>query len=835
VTPKVAALSTRAPVTQSRIPLLAWLAALILALVFLIWTSWARIERISYVSGLFDWSGESSSSFGIPASEGAWTPRLIIPEHNNSSYEWLDQTRQMFARDEWRVRHIDYENAPFGRDVFAASPYRWWLGLIAGVDHAALGHPLGESLERAALVADPLLLCLVILGTGAFVARRFGAVSAAILSLAMVACFPFAAQFLPGAPDDQGFAGILGIWSILTLVVGLRVLHSGAPAAASRARRWFCAAGVVGGLGLWANVGKEVPILAGLALGALVAAWVSRIYNRGASILQEVGPLWRTWAFSGTVTAFLAYLIEFFPSHMGSWELRAVHPLLGLAWLGAGEGVAQASGWIQGTRSGRSGRNWIVGVLALIAIGGIPLTLWLTHSWGFLAVELPAMHLARLPDVAGAPNLKEWIRRDGFTPIVWATLLPLFILGPAIWLIKRGSTAADDRIALSFALGPIFVAVGFACFEINWWNGVDAALLILVVVIISTLLRSDCSKSGRWAWGLVSIVVIIPGAIQLLPLGSGPKNGLSQVEAFGLIERDLARWLRQHMGNEEAVVLATPNQTTTLYYYGGLKGLGTLDWENREGLGAAVRILSATTPEEAFELINRRGVTHIIIPSWDSYLDVYTQLGLGKMDGSFMDRLHHWTIPPWLRPVSYLLPTIEGFEGATIIVFEVVDDQDDAVAWSRLAQYFIDSGQLDYAAGAGQTLRRFPGDLGALVARAQVEIARGDTETFNRTVATILPRITAGRDRRLPWDRRVSLAIVLAQAQHLDEARSQLQRCVAEVDGSKLRSLSTTSLYHMQVLAKALGLQIQDPELRELSLDLLPADVRNRFNPQNVQ
>jgi hypothetical protein len=39
----------------------------------------------------------------------------------------------------------------------------------------------------------------------------------------------------------------------------------------------------------------------------------------------------------------------------------------------------------------------------------------------------------------------------------------------------------------------------------------------------------------------------------------------------------------------------------------------------------------------------------------------------------------------------------------------------------------------------------------------------------------------------------------------------------------------------MQVLAKALGLQIQDPELRELSLDLLPADVRNRFNPQNVQ
>lgn len=835
MTPKVAALSTRAPVTQSRVPLFAWLAALILALVFLVWTTRTRIERISYVSGLFDGFGEGSSSSGIPASEGAWTPRLIIPEHNNSSYEWLDQTRQMFARDEWRVRHIDYENAPFGRDVFAASPYRWWLGLIAEVDHAALGHPLGESLERAALVADPFLLCLLILGTGAFAARRFGAVSAAILSLAMVAFFPFAAQFLPGAPDDQGFAGILGIWSILTLVVGLRVLHSGAPAAVARARHWFCAAGVVGGLGLWANVGKEVPVLAGLALGALAAAWIGRICRGGKPILQGVGFLWRTWAFSGALTAFLAYLIEFFPSHMGSWELRAVHPLLSLAWLGAGEWVAQASEWIGGARSGGGKRNWTFGILALIAIAGIPIALRLTHSWGFLAVELPAMHLARLPDLAGAPNLKEWIGRDGLTPAVWATLLPLFVLGPAIWLLKRRSTAADDRIALSFALGPVLVTVGFACFEINWWNGVDAALLILGVVTTSVLMRSDCSKLGRWAWGIGSLVAMIPGAIQLLPVGSGPKNGLSQVEAFGLIERDLAHWLRQHMGNEEAVVLATPDQTTTLYYYGGLKGLGTLDWENREGLGAAVRILSATTPEEAFELINRRGVTHIIIPSWDSYLDVYTQLGLGKMDGSFMDRLHHWTIPPWLRPVSYLLPTIEGFEGATIIVFEVVDDQDDAVAWSRLAQYFIDSGQLDYAAGAGQTLRRFPGDLGALVARAQIEIARGDTETFNHTVATILPRIAAGHDRRLPWDRRVSLAIVLAQAQHLDEARSQLQRCLADVDASKLRSLSTTSLFHLQVLARALGLQIQDPELRELSLDLLPVDVRKQLDAKNVQ
>ena len=72
-------------------------------------------------------------------------------------------------------------------------------------------------------------------------------------------------------------------------------------------------------------------------------------------------------------------------------------------------------------------------------------------------------------------------------------------------------------------------------------------------------------------------------------------------------------------------------------------------------------------------------------------------------------------------------------------------------------------GQLDLvASNAVLGLRRFPADLGALVARAQFEIARGDTDGFrplDRAVAGT--RLAAKADRNLPWDRRVSLAIVL--------------------------------------------------------------------------
>jgi hypothetical protein len=129
----------------------------------------------------------------------------------------------------------------------------------------------------------------------------------------------------------------------------------------------------------------------------------------------------------------------------------------------------------------------------------------------------------------------------------------------------------------------------------------------------------------------------------------------------------------------------------------------------------------------------------------------------------------------------------------------------------------------------GQKLRRYPGDLGALVARAQIETARDETEAFAGTVTRILSRVSAGADGRLPWDRKASLAIVLAQGQHMDAARAELQKCLAAVDDPKLRSLSTTSLYHFLILAKALGLGITDPQLNQLSLNLLPSEVRGRF------
>jgi len=320
------------------------------------------------------------------------------------------------------------------------------------------------------------------------------------------------------------------------------------------------------------------------------------------------------------------------------------------------------------------------------------------------------------------------------------------------------------------------------------------------------------------------------GACQLFALtGTGEKNAVNETEFMGLIERDLAQFLAKHAGPDGAVVLAPPNQTTPFYFYGGLRGLGTLSWENQAGLGVAVRIVSASTPEEAQELIDRRGITHIVIPSWDSYLDEYARMGMGQVEGTFLERLHQWRLPPWLRPVPYQLPVIGGFEGQSITILQVVEEQDDPVATSRIAEYFIEMGDLDHAASVGQVLRRYPADFGAWVARAQVEIARGDDAGLAGSLKVLLPRIKAGGDRVLPWDRRVALAVVLAQVKEADLAREQVRRCIAAMDDAKLRSLSTGPLYRLLVLARAFGFSIRDPKLHDLALSLLPDDMRARL------
>jgi hypothetical protein len=796
----------------------AWFIVPAVALAFLFATTWLRVRRVEYVS---DSAGPPSEAASSLHGKAPWKPRLIVPGHRDESYEWLDQAGAMIARRQIRLRHVDYENAPAGREVFSASPYRWWLGLVAAWRHASTGARLGPALEWAALYADPLLLLLLGGATTVLVFRVFGPVAAALVSGGLVLLFPFGAHFLPGMPDDSGLAQFLILWSLLPLAAGTQA------GAVPCRRRWFAAAGVLGGGGLWVNAPAEAPILAGACAGALLLAWADRRSARGGPSTEA--PPWRLWGACGAAASLAAYLLEFFPSHLGSWELHVNHPAFGLAWLGGAEIVARLDGVIarRGPRFGP--KAWGACLAGLVPIAAVPFILWYTKSLGFLTAELPAMRLSPIPDGPAAPTFWDWLLQNGFTGAVGTALLPLVAVIPALWLLWTRLTSDRGRAAIALLLGPVAVAVAMTYREIGWWAGADAAVLALVAASASA--SRQLARQGLVAAcaGATAALILLPGAWELWPRSDiHIREGLSESEVETLVERDMARWLANRTAATSAVVLATPNLTTSCYYYGGLKGLSTFGWEDFEGFQSAVRILSATTPEEAQELIGIHGVTHIIIPSWDPFMDAYAQVGAGQLGGTFLERLHQWNLPRWLTPVAYLVPGISGFEGQSAIVLEVVDEQDDATALARIAEYFVDMNQLSLATKAGAGLRRFPADLGALVARAQVENATGDADAFANSVDALVRRIGAGADKDLGWDQRLTLCVLLVQSRHTDLALPRLRQCLSETDEAKLRSLTTVLLYRLQVMRKAFGLEFPSQSLHSLSLELLPPDLRGR-------
>jgi hypothetical protein len=89
--------------------------------------------------------------------------------------------------------------------------------------------------------------------------------------------------------------------------------------------------------------------------------------------------------------------------------------------------------------------------------------------------------------------------------------------------------------------------------------------------------------------------------------------------------------------------------------------------------------------------------------------------------------------------------------------------------------------------------------------------------------------VAGGADRGLAWDRRVSLAVVLAEGQRNDLAREQVVRCLEKLDPTRIRSLTTAALFRLQILSKAYGLTISDPGQLELARTLLPAELRSRL------
>jgi hypothetical protein len=342
---------------------------------------------------------------------------------------------------------------------------------------------------------------------------------------------------------------------------------------------------------------------------------------------------------------------------------------------------------------------------------------------------------------------------------------------------------------------------------------------------------NEKSAQVRWSSVLGFALLLAPGFVLRTPNPSASAlQSVSESEVVELVERDFAAWLSNRTGPGRAEVVASPDLAASLIYHGDVRAVGTPYAENRDGMLVTLRIVGSTSQDENIALIQRRKITHIVLASWDPLIDQFVQLESKGAKNTLVALMQNWLPPRWLRPIPYMLPQIPGFENQSIVVFEVVELQENSVALCGLAEYFLETQQAVLAAKAAEALGQlFSEDLGASIVRMEINMALGEEAKARSIYTTLQTQLANGGADGLTFDQRVSLAILLAQGSRLDQAKPIVERCMSEIDEQRLRSLTTVPLYRFQVLAKNFGFEFPDRHLQDLARTLLPPEMRNHL------
>ncbi len=701
---------------------------------------------------------------------------------STDGYHWVMQTEQMIATGDWRVRRVDYDNAPEGREVHWSSPLHWWLGLVAWVDHILTGRGWVVSVEDAALFAGPWLLALFLVGLVPWAARRFGVWPAALLAGGFVLVAPLGGEFGTGSFDHHGVAAACALLSVLFLLA--------AWTSPADARHLFLAAGIAGAAGLWVNAATQIPVLVGIGAGALLAHRLTRATPASAPDPQ----CWRTWGLAGGAASLLFYLMEYFPAHLG-WRLEVNHPLYALAWAGAGDWLARLAGRNSGRPWWKSPRDRVIAVAGLAAIVVPPLLMALAPARSFVVADkfLWTLHVDYISEFS--PLFTPW---PGFeTLLVRINVLP-FVGVAAAWMIWRGGLAPTQRGALAIGL-PAAVLITLLAWSQQRWVHVECALWLAVLVATAVAARE---RARVWTFprrvmaGLFLAAVFLPYPVRAVVDAMHRPTGLSREHLRQFAVRDLAFWLRRQTGTDPVVVLSGPTATTELVYHGGFQGVGTLYWENIEGLRALVSIYGAPDRDRALALLRARGVTHLVMLPWGAFAEESARLARGlRADqpvpgGTFARDLlaSGRGLPDWVRPLPYRLPEADLFKNQFALVLEIVPGQTPATAAVGRARFFAAMGDAATARDLlGQVLADQPDHLLALLASAQLQRAARDRAAHTATLQRLRPLLA--RDPALELRDRVGLALELAAGNLPDDVRGQLTRAWVESSDRDLRRL----------------------------------------------
>ena len=727
--------------------LLTWLCGWLLAAGFVVWHA-VLVER--YLDRV------TATRF---SAEPLKTPLQRIPlEIAPDGQTWIRHSLAMAEDGAWRLRSTDTDNAPDGRPIYWNSGWALWLSACGRVRMAFTGESLIAAIEGASLWANlPVFLVVLTLASG-WVWRRWGGSAGALAAIALAGHRKFYEGFYPAYCDHHGLISA----SVLGVVLGVVMAGAGwwkrvdgpgfslFPRSEGEVMRAATISAVCGALGMWVSAASLVVTIGFTGIAVLLVA-AFRGHERDDGLVCVPGA-WSLWGRVGAVMSLGFYLSENFPDRLGL-RLEANHPLYSLAWWGAGEFISVVLAWRLGKRSAQ----WLVprlvgwGVAVLVA----PATVWAGGSKVFSPLEpfLLRIHSS----INEFEPLWPTMARSGWMPYADQLLITFLIVVLLVtWLVRKFQR--EERMLGVFIGSLVLAATVQGWYQNRWLLTASGPQIVLVLVLLLGL-----TARMRVAWR--AVVLAVAGLLLYAPgpwmLGSERLlvERVCEVqlgETTQLLYRDMADALLKSGADKHSIVLSDPNASVGVGYYGRLRTVGTLYWENHDGLLAAAEMLAARDDAEVAARIRTRGITHVALISRGNFLSEYSY-ALHGVRYQVEDRetfgyrlLYQNRVPVWLRPLDYRVPTPLAHLGFNVALFKVDFSSPVSVAYERIGLYQLAKGERGLAEAS------FMAALAADTSRSELWLRQGELMMSDGRLKEALSFIRAGI-ARAPVDKRENL------------------------------------------------------------------------------
>ncbi len=621
-------------------------------------------------------------------------------------YVWNSHAEKLGENGEWRVRFTDMDNAPYGREVHWSSGFAWYLRGLGEIYRHYTGDTLRNSIYRMSIWANPILLVIALALFATLSARRFGPLCGSVLAIGMITTASFYEGFLPGYPDHHGITA----FALMGLIFGIAWAGSGwvqksdgqsflPPRSLKQARHGMIFSGICGAAGLWISGFSAGIVAIGIGIGAIasVAVFAKKSNDPNCSYHPE---LWKLWAKVTASGSLFFYLVEYFPNHL-DMRLEVNHPMYGLAWFAGGYAIYYITNWLSQTE--RHWREFPWGQVAGCAAVCLTLPALILIGGSRFYILLQPFMFGIMNNTAEVLPLLTRIEMGAITWQVAFGLFPVFIL-LAIGLLAVKKLDAGSKAVLLLLICPILLITALQFRQVRWGMLNGPMYISLAAMVITTIWHIIPKKAIPRTLAALALVCAAyffsVGTVRgmVLPFWKQytSKNNMEvgAGQILALLHRDAAKAILQNSNGKPVTVLSSPNSSCLLATLGGFKTVGTLYWENVEGLKTAAEMLNAQSDEEALAMLQKHGITHVYFMSWENFIGPYFQIihpkpvpGLSLENSFGQKALFKKTIPQWARPIPYPKNFLTNALNQDILILEIAPNQSKDEAEFHLARY----------------------------------------------------------------------------------------------------------------------------------------------------